>query len=233
MILLFQDDFVGAGRVRLSGQRLRHVLDVRRAKPGDELSVGLLNGDMGTATVKDISDESLEMDVSLFSPPPPALPLTLILALPRPKMLRRVFFSAGSMGVKKIFLINSYRVEKSYWQSPFISDEHIGQQLVLGLEQAKDTIMPTVQLRPRFKPFVEDELPEMARDTTAMVAHPAAAGPCPRNVSGTVVLAIGPEGGFIPYEIEKFSACGFKPVTIGERILRVETAVPYIISRLF
>ncbi len=233
MILLFEDDFVGEGRVRLSGRRLRHILDIHRAKIGDELSVGLLNGGRGTGTVHFICEEGLDMDVSLFRPPPPPLPLTLILSLPRPKMLRRVLFSSSSLGVKKIFLINSYRVDKSYWQTPFLSGGHVRQQLMLGLEQAKDTVLPDVHLRPRFKPFVEDDLPGLVGSATALVAHPSAAEPCPRDIGGPVVLAVGPEGGFIPYEIEKMLSSGFRQVHLGERILRVEIAVPYIISRLF
>ena len=48
-----------------------------------------------------------------------------------------------------------------------------------------------------------------------------------------VLLAIGPEGGFIPYEIDLLMRCGFEAVHVGERILRVDTAIPFIISRLF
>ena len=148
-------------------------------------------------------------------------------------MLRRVLSSAASLGVKSIFLINSYRVDKSYWQSPFLSDENIRHQLILGLEQARDTKLPEVCLRPRFKPFVEDELPQIVKDAAALVAHPGAAEQCPRDVAGPVVLAIGPEGGLVQYEIDNLVSCGFRPVTLGPRILRVETAVPCLISRLF
>jgi RsmE family RNA methyltransferase len=137
------------------------------------------------------------------------------------------------MGVKRIFLLNSYRVEKSFWQSPVLEPESIQRQLVLGLEQARDTILPEVFLRPLFKPFAEDELPELIKDTLPLIAHPTAQRPCPRDVRQPVTLAIGPEGGFIPYEVEKLILCGFHAVHLGERILNIETAVPYLISRLF
>jgi RsmE family RNA methyltransferase len=52
-------------------------------------------------------------------------------------------------------------------------------------------------------------------------------------VQKPVTLAIGPEGGYIPYEIEQFVVLGFMPVSLGERILNVETAVPALIARLF
>jgi RsmE family RNA methyltransferase len=173
------------------------------------------------------------METDLFRKPPDPLPLTLLLALPRPKVLRRVLLTASSMGVKKIFLLNAFRVEKSFWTSPVLSDESIGQQLILGLEQAVDTIMPEVLLKPLFKPFIEDELPYLVKGSIPLVADPGAESECPRNFDRHITLAIGPEGGFIPYEIEKFRECGFTPFSIGERILRVEAALPALLSRLF
>jgi RsmE family RNA methyltransferase len=137
------------------------------------------------------------------------------------------------MGVKKICLIHAYRVEKSFWSSPFLDETSIRDQLILGLEQACDTIMPEILLWPLFKPFVEDELPGIMTGTLSLVAHPEAAMECPRNVSENVTLAIGPEGGFIQYEIDKLTECGFQAVSMGERILRVEAAVPALLSRLF
>ena len=234
LILLFKNDFVNSNeKVRLGGRRLTHVLDVHRASPGEELCVGMVGGEIGKGRITGLTATYLEMDVQLGLAPPPSLPVTLVLALPRPKVLRRTLTTASSMGVKKIILINSYRVEKSFWQSPVLKKEKIEMQLVLGLELARDTIMPEVIVRPLFKPFVEDELPHIIRDTTALLAHPQAPALCPRGLEDPVTLAVGPEGGFIPYEVEKFTACGFLPVRMGERTLSVESAVPALLSRLF
>jgi 16S rRNA (uracil1498-N3)-methyltransferase len=234
LILLFKDDFIeNTSRVRLTGRRLRHVLEVHRASVGDDLCVGLVNDRIGTGKVTALDGSVLEMDVSFERLPPQALPVVLILALPRPKALRRVLRSASSMGVKKMVLLNSFRVEKSYWQSPVLGLESIQEQLVLGLEQARDTVLPDVQLRPLFKPFVEDELPGLAKGTLPLVAHPNASSECHRSVNRPVTLIIGPEGGFIPYEIEKIVAAGFTTVHAGERIMNVETAVPALLARLF
>ena len=234
LILLFPDDFIaGADRVQLTGRRLAHVLKVHRATVGDELCVGLAGDRIGTGKVTTISESVLEMDVRLERVPPEALPLLLILALPRPKVLRRVLRSASAMGVKKIVLLNCFRVEKSFWQTPFLSKTSIEEQLVLGLEQAKDTVLPEVLQRPLFKPFVEDELPGLMKGTIPLLAHPSASEHCPRNMKQPITLAVGPEGGFIPYEVEKFIAAGFTPVHAGERILNVESAIPALLSRLF
>ncbi|MBU1168846.1 MAG: 16S rRNA (uracil(1498)-N(3))-methyltransferase [Proteobacteria bacterium] len=233
LILLFSNDFLdGSTRVRLSDRRFLHAKTIHQVKLEDSLQVGLLNGKMGTGIVTKIEDTFMEMDVTLETPPPPPLPVTVILALPRPKVIKRVMIAMTSMGVKKIFLINAYRVEKSFWQSPVLSKESLDLHCLLGLEQAKDTLFPEITLARYFKPFVEDTLPEIIKDTLSIVAHPKANTPCPAHVNGPVTLVIGPEGGFIPYEIEKLISCGVKPVHIGPRILRVETALPFILSRL-
>lgn len=232
LILLFPDDLDANGRARLTGRRLKHVREVHRASPGDILTVGIVNGNMGQGRVVELSEHLLAMEVTLDRKPPAPLPVTIILALPRPKVMRRVLFSLAVLGVKKIFLINSLRVEKSYWQTPFLNDEEIERQLVLGLEQAKDTVLPEVLLRKRFKPFVEDELPSLIKGTRALLAHPSAGRPCLRDVEGPITLAVGPEGGFIPYEIDKFLNAGFFPGHLGERILNIENAVPTLVARL-
>ena len=193
----------------------------------------MVNGRTGTGEVSRITDSVLELNVHLDQDPPPKLPLTLILALPRPKVIRRVLRAICTLGVKHLVLLNCLRVEKSYWQSPFLSVDSIREQLILGLEQARDTVLPRVELKPLFKPFVEDELPDVIAGTLPVLAHPPAPEPCPRNVQQPVTLAVGPEGGFIPYEVEKIIACGFQPVRLGERVLNVETAIPALISKLF
>jgi len=225
LLLLFRDDFVSATRARIAGRRLEHIARIG----GDTLRVGIIDGRIGTAKV--IAPG--ELDVNLDGDPPPPLPLTLVLALPRPKVLNRVIASAASMGIKRIFLINAWRVEKSYWKSPRLSEENLRQQSILGLEQARDTVMPRIELRRFFRPFVEDELPSIATETLALVAHPTAAAPCPRDVKRQVTLTVGPEGGFIAEEITSLERAGFQAVHFGERILRVETAVAALVGRLF
>lgn len=233
LLLLDRTDFVADDRVLLRDRRLTHLQQVHRAEVGESLKVGLLGGNMGAGRLLRLDAGEAELQVSFDQPPPAKLPVTLLLALPRPKMLRRVLQTVATMGVPRLVLLNSYRVEKSFWQTPFLEPAAIHEQLILGLEQARDTVLPEVIIEKRFKPFVEDRLPQLAAGTLGLVGHPGAYPQCPRAVTEPVTLAIGPEGGWIPYEVEKLAAAGLQPVQLGERILRVETAVGALLARLF
>lgn len=233
LLLLEAGDFVAADRVVLRDRRLRHIQAIHRAEAGETLRVGLIGGLMGHGKLIRMDASEVELEVDLQAPPPAKLPVTLLLALPRPKMLRRVLQTVASMGVPRLVLLNSYRVEKSFWQTPFLEPAAIREQLRLGLEQARDTVLPEVTIEKRFKPFVEDRLASMASGTRGLVGHPGDFPACPRALNEPVTLAIGPEGGWIAYEVEKLAAAGLQPVQLGERILRVETAVSALLARLF
>ena len=233
LLLLEEADFIGPDRVVLSDRRLKHMQEVHRSVVGDTLRVGRIDGLLGTARVLRLEPQEAELQVTLDQPPPAKLPLTLVLALPRPKMLRRVFQTIATMGVPRVVLVNSYRVEKSFWQTPFLEPMAIREQLILGLEQARDSVLPEIIVEKRFKPFVEDRLPAIAQGTLGLVGHPGEHPPCPRALTEPVTLAIGPEGGWIPYEIDLLAKAGLQPVQLGDRILRVETAVTALLARLF
>ena len=233
LLLLHPEDYVSSQLVEIRDRRFLHMLSVQKVVPGDQLRAGDVNGLIGTAEVLTVDEASMSLCVSLSEPPPAPLPLSVVLALPRPKMLKRTFQTLAAMGAKEIVIVNAYRVDKSYWSTPLLQPSAIREHLLLGLEQAGDTVLPKVHLRKRFKPFVEDELPQLAKGKRALVAHPYNADPCPGASEEETLIVIGPEGGFIPYEVQLMAQQGLQAVHLGARILRVETAVPVLLSRLF
>ena len=233
LLLLEDRDFIDEHQVRLSDRRLAHMQAIQQVVVGDSLRVGRINGLMGQGEVTALEQDHAELRIQLDTPPPDKLPLTLLLAMPRPKMFRRILQHCATLGVPEIILLNSYRVEKSFWQTPFLQPDVIRENLLLGLEQARDTVLPTVRIEKRFKPFVEDSLPGLINNQLALVAHPGDYPACPRGIEEPLTLAIGPEGGWIPYEVEKLVEAGMQPVQLGERILRVETAVTALLARLY
>lgn len=237
LLLLTPEDLLDGERARIcDARRLRHLHEVHRAVCGDTLTVGLEGAGIGRAQLIALDRQRAEFRLdSLTGQAPAPLPLHLLLALPRPRMLARTLENAAAMGVKRLTLLHTARVEKSYWHSPELAPARIDAHLRLGLEQARDTLLPRVEMATRFRPFVEDRLPDMLRGQRALLAHPGMATPCPRGLSmqTPVTLAIGPEGGFVDYEVARFLEAGFEGVHLGARILRVETAVTALLARLF
>lgn len=232
LIILRDEDFTSSDRVEFSGRRLEHILSVHKAVVGDTLRVGKLNGKMGMGRIESMDAESIEMSIVLDTDPPTPSDIQIIMAMPRPKVFRRLLQDMTSMGVKNIYVIKTWKVEKSFWESPVLSDEKLEESMILGLEQSRDTILPRVEVYKRFKPFVEDTLTDIIRGTECLVGHPSESGECVRVGSKPLTLAVGPEGGFTPYEVDMLKSVGFKGFTLGERILRVETVIPYIIGKL-
>ncbi|WP_448761036.1 16S rRNA (uracil(1498)-N(3))-methyltransferase [Acinetobacter tandoii] len=215
-----------------STRQLEHLRTHLNVQVGDRLKVGIREGQRYLTEVLMVSDSVIQVTPIQTEPVPAKLPVTLIVAMPRPKVLRRLIMDSVTIGVEKIVLLHSYRVDKSYWQTPFL--QQIDQYVTLGLEQAGDTVAPKIEIYKRFKPFVEDVLPTwITVERPAYVAHPYAGMIMPNAITHACTLLIGPEGGFIPYEIDLLEKNGCQAVSLGNRILRTETAIPYILGRLF
>ena len=234
-LLLLESHQINNNRAEVSGRRAEHIFKVLKLTSGDRISLGLLNGKMGSGIIESSTKTLVQIrDIQLDQAPPANLPLTLILAMPRPQMLKRILQTVATMGVKKLCLIQTGKVEKGFWQSPSATPEAIREHLILGLEQGMATQLPELSFHQRFRPFAEDELPELVQGTTKIIAHPGSSQACPKATEGEhISLAIGPEGGFTDKEVDYFVNAGFSPVHLGDRILKVETAVPVLLAKLF
>jgi RsmE family RNA methyltransferase len=233
LIILFEQDYLNETTVRLNDERFLHIKKIHQSSIGNHVRVGLLNGLMGKGTITDLTESHVDISVHLDQTPPKKIPLTIILSLPRPKMVRRIFRTITELGIEELIIINSTKVEKSFWQSPVLNADTIKNYLVAGLQQSKDTVLPKVSFKRLFKPFVEDELPTIIAGTKALIAHPGIGEACPHSINQTCVLAIGPEGGFSEYEVSKFISAGFEGIHLGDRILRVENAITALTSKLY
>lgn len=215
-----------------SKRQLEHLHKHLEIKLGDTLKVGIREGQRYLTEVVEVTEQAVKLKPIQIETIPEKLPVTLIVAMPRPKVLRRLIMDSVTLGVEKIILLHSYRVDKSYWQTPFL--QQIDHYITLGLEQAGDTIAPQIEIYKRFKPFVEDVLPGLITvDCPAYVAHPYADLKMPFAIDHPCTIVIGPEGGFIPYEVDLLIKNGCKAVSLGNRIIRTETVIPYVLGRLF
>ncbi|MFD1438616.1 16S rRNA (uracil(1498)-N(3))-methyltransferase [Acinetobacter sp. ANC 4282] len=215
-----------------SKRQLEHLKQHINVQVGDTLKVGIREGQRYLTEVVEVTEQVVKLKPIQIEPVPAKLPVTLIVAMPRPKVLRRLIMDSVTLGVEKIILLHSYRVDKSYWQTPFL--QQLDQYVTLGLEQAGDTIAPKIEIYKRFKPFVEDVLPGLiTADCPAYVAHPYVDLKMPFAIDHPCTIVIGPEGGFIPYEVDLLIKNGCQAVSLGNRIIRTETVIPYVLGRLF
>ncbi|RLA61513.1 MAG: 16S rRNA (uracil(1498)-N(3))-methyltransferase [Epsilonproteobacteria bacterium] len=216
-------------------QQIAHIKEILKSKVGDTLTIAEIAGNIGKATIAKINNnEVLLRDIILDKKPPAKLDLTVILALPRPKVLRRLIMDMTSLGVNKIIIVNSYRSQKSYWQSPLLN--RIDEFVFEGLQQAIDTVPPVIEFKKYFKPFVEDEFPALLlgkEQGNAVIAHPYASLSWKSYLDKETmpkVLCIGAEGGWIDYEVDLLCRHGCKAVSLGQRILRTEAVVNVLLG---
>ena len=240
LIILTEADRVAESTFRLADNRAAHIRSVLKLGAGDTVSVGLLNGPECTADIVQAESGLVELTCDIWreiaSPKPE---IDLICALPRPQTLKKVLLTCAMMGVRSLHLIRANRVEKSYFQSPLIQAKNQLPFLIEGLSQGKLTRLPVVSVHDRFRRFFEDELGQIGRDTGPESLR-LLCSPDTRATLDTVydkgtdqmIIAVGPEGGWVPFETELMQSVGFRPFILGRWTLRVEHAVTAALTQV-
>jgi len=223
------------GCASLEGAQARHAIDVLRVSPGQEIRVGVVDGPTGTARVTRIDAGRVELHCTLGAVPP-APDVDLLLALPRPKVLRRLWAQLAALGVGRIILTNAARVERNFFDTHVLDPAFYRPLLIEGLQQAQDTHVPRVSIHRRFRPLVEDDLGTLSQVETRLVAHPGEdaspiVGAWPRGAARSL-LAVGPEGGWDDFELRLLGERGFRRVSLGGRTLRTDTACVALLAAL-
>ena len=228
LILLERKELSESGSVALSDARATHLLKVLNVAPGHEVRIGVIDGPRGVGTVETIADGTVTVRCALEGDAPPRPAIDLLLALPRPKVMRRLWAQVAALGVGRIILTNAEKVERNYYDTHVLSPESYRPLLIEGLQQARDTRLPAVSIHRQFKVLVEDHLDALAGPALRVVADPSATSALADVVRGAVeerlLLAIGPEGGWNAFELGLLAAHGFQLAGIGPRTLRSDTA---------
>lgn len=231
-LLLLEPGAVNDGRAVLRGHQARHVLTVLRAAPGDTLRIGLRDGPRGTARVQRLGEDEVELACTLEDRLPPRPPVDLLLALPRPKVLKRLWAQLAALGVDRIMLTNAARVERNYFDTHVLDPDFYTPLLIEGLQQAQDTRLPRVTIHRQFKPLVEDELDGLSDAPRRLLADPSGADPTAGPPEERILLAVGPEGGWVDFERTLLGRHRFQFFSLGPRTLRTDTACIALLSVL-
>ena len=219
------DDWLDAGTVHISDHRADHLRQVLRSTVGESIRVGVVGGQCGDALITGIDASGITLSVALNQQPPARHRFDIVLALPRPKMLRRILRTVAEFGVCNLHLINSARVEKSFWQTPLLSADKVEDALMAGMERARDTVAPVIHQHRLFRPFIEDELSAICAGRPCWLAEMGSALALAAMPAVPAVVMIGPEGGFVPFELDLAQSVLAQPVHLGSRVLSVDTAL--------
>lgn len=234
LILLGQHELTNAGIAELRDRRAEHIRNVLHVGPGVSIRAGLINGPRGRATIMEVSADRVVVQCEFDESPPPAPKVDLLLALPRPKVMRRLWAQLAALGVGRIILTNASKVERVYFDTHVLQPETYRPLMIEGLQQAQDTQLPEVTIRKQFKILVEDELdmlfPYGGRLLADHSAHNHIRDLIFDDPGLRMLVAVGPEGGWTEYEVDLLERHGFRAVSMGQRTLRADTACIAILA---
>ena len=253
--ILFEKDEIVDGLATFGGERAEHVMNVLHGEVGQILKTGEIDGLVGTSVITAISRlpspvSSPSITVSCSHTERSIVPwVDLILAPPRPRVMKRLLPQLAALGVGRIFLVGAKKVEKDFWGATLLKEENYRPLLVDGLMQAGTSMLPQLETRRNFRKFVKEEVDGLWPSAMRIVAHPYGADSTRifANVANVresfasirgdsrfaaVLLAVGPEGGWTDEEVALLEEHGFSRYSLGARILKTDTATVVLLGQL-
>lgn len=217
----------------LTGEQAAHLIRVLRAQTGMEFDI--VAGDrVCHAVIAGITGDTVRFNLLAEVEADPALPITLLLSVFKFDRMEWAIEKATELGVSRIIPVLARRTEKHLAQAAAGRTERWRRIALESAKQARRSDVPVIEEAIQLKIAAQREgdalkllLAEQERATTLRVALAGALNDSVKNVGDEfpeIRLAIGPEGGWAAEEEALFDAEGWKPVSLGPRILRAETA---------
>ena len=215
--------------LQLCDERANHIISVLKLSCGDKVRVSCINGLKGSASIFSINGRNVHLKCELKKESKRST-IDLIIAMPRPKVMKRLWAQIAAIGVNRVFIINSQRVEQSYFDSHVLKFDNYHRRLIEGLSQSGESHIPEVKIYNKFSSLFDDManinysnyLKLMANPFTNFTIYDKS-----KTIQefGKILIAVGPEGGWIQSEMDFFIKNKFEQVTLGQRVLRSDTAV--------
>ena len=250
--ILFEKGEIVDGRAEFSDARAEHVLNVLHGEVGQMLKTGELDGLVGISVITEIRglheraegsaqrgsgllEGTVKVECSHTERAPEPW-FDLILAPPRPRVLKRLLPQLAALGAGKIVLVGAAKVEKAFWGAQLLKEAVYRPLFVEGLMQCGTSRVPTMRCERNFRRYADGALDAEFTGCERIVAHPGAVSTPPSGMGGAsasrCVLAIGPEGGWTDDEVAMLEGKGFRRHSLGSRILRTDTATIAAVSQL-
>ena len=237
--ILFEPGEIGRdGRVAFGGVRAAHVAQVLHGEPGQTIKTGVVGGPVGVSTIERMEGEGDSLCITAMTShdTPPLQPwCDMLLAMPRPRVFKRLLPQLAAMGVGRLVLVGAEKVEKCYWSAGCLDEAEYRPLLVEGLVQAGTSILPELRVEKSFRRYMETDFArEFADVSERYLAHPDATSSAPPRVRGDArrLVAVGPEGGWTDAELSLLDVAGFSRLSLGPRILKTETAAVALLAVL-
>jgi RsmE family RNA methyltransferase len=239
-LVLVPSEVVNSQQGVLLGARARYAYDQHGVRDGQSIKVGVVGGPRGFGIVSQASPERVVIELSLSSAHLPPVPITLIVGVSRPQTIKKVIQAAVMFGVNALHFARSELGEKSYLQSRSLDRDQMEEESLKALEQVWDSRTPEISIHRSFDYLIDHVVPTIAEGSSEQVikllAHPTGmplrVGDAKEIKGAHTLVAIGPERGWSVGEVTRFSEIGFKATSLGERVVRVEHALVFMLGKL-
>ena len=216
-------------RVILKDDDIHHLLNVLRAKIGEKIEV-VSDGKLFLAEISKVSPLEINPIENLEDNSELKCEVTLYYCLSKGDKNDFVVQKATELGASKIVFVSSKRCVVKYDGKDV--DKKIARFVKIAKEAAEQChrlIVPEI-----VGPFNVDRLSKIANEEALFVAYEEESQHSPSfTISGnenSVGIFIGPEGGIEEKEVKLLNEFCFKNISLGNRILRTETAAVYALS---
>ncbi len=215
-ILLCPDDY-----------RFHHICNVLKLAEGDSFRAGVINGKKGLAEIITLTEKRMILRTDFREDGCRFIPIDILIGHPRPPAAGRIIKDCTSFTVRSISFFNAVNSEKSYMQSSLWKKDEYKKALLEGAEQGGHCFIPELKLYSS----LDDYFRKNDTEGFVKICFDKAGGITNNNPErGRTLAAIGPERGWVDSEIDLLKSNGFQFLSLGDTILRTETACTAAVS---
>ncbi|MFO0802877.1 MAG: RsmE family RNA methyltransferase [Gemmataceae bacterium] len=213
----FTPETLAPGEFLLAGPEAHHLASVRRFAPGDRITLFNGDGNEYSAEVLSTDRKRVLLNVLEVLPASRELPFELTIAAAMPKGDRGDFLveKLVELGVSRFVPLLT---ERTIVQPKDARLEKLNHAVIEASKQCGRNVLMRIAELTKWTEFVRSATGWRA------VLHPGPANPRRDEFGGSSVIAVGPEGGFTEDEVNLAEAAGWTRLSLGPRILRIETA---------